>query len=57
MRYINGAGFVVEKVLNKIAHIITWNQVIKLNPDDYIMLDVRTDPETQRVKAAEIDNM
>lgn len=42
---VNMAGYVAENVLNGTAHMITWNQVKNLNPDDYTVLDVRTDME------------
>ncbi len=42
---VNMAGFVAENVLNGISHMITWNQVQKLEPENYVMLDVRTDME------------
>lgn len=42
---VNMAGYVAENVLNNIAHIITWNEVTKLDPKDYVLLDVSTRAE------------
>ena len=39
------AGFVAQNVLSGKSNMITWDEVSKLNKDDYILLDVRTEEE------------
>jgi NADPH-dependent 2,4-dienoyl-CoA reductase/sulfur reductase-like enzyme/rhodanese-related sulfurtransferase len=42
---VNMVGYVAENVLNGIANMITWNQVLKLDSKNYLVVDVRTDIE------------
>jgi len=42
---VNMAGYVAQNVLSGLSHMITWEEVKKLNPDDYMLLDVRTEFE------------
>jgi CoA-disulfide reductase len=42
---VNMAGFVAQNVLSGKSNMITWDEVSKLNKDDYILLDVRTEEE------------
>ena len=42
---VNMAGFVAQNVLAGKSNMITWDEVSKLNKDDYILLDVRTEEE------------
>jgi len=45
---VNMAGFVAQNVLGMKTNTITWDEVSKLNKDDYILLDVRTKGEFMR---------
>lgn len=42
---VNMAGFVAQNVLTGKSHLITWNEVEKMNKGDYILLDVRSSVE------------
>lgn len=42
---VNMAGFVAQNALEGIAHMITWEEVKQMNPEEYILLDVRTQLE------------
>ncbi len=42
---VNMAGFVAQNILEGRSHIATWNEVKELNPDDYILVDVRSEEE------------
>ena len=44
---VNMAGFVAQNVLNGKSHLATWADVVKMNREDYILLDVRTPAEYQ----------
>jgi len=45
---VNMAGYVAQNALLKKTNIITWDEVGKLDKDDYILLDVRTEREFKR---------
>lgn len=45
---VNMAGFVAQNALAGKTNMITWDEVSKLNEDDYILLDVRTEGEFKR---------
>ena len=45
---VNMAGYVAQNALTNKTNIITWDEVSKLNKDDYILLDVRTEGECRR---------
>jgi NADPH-dependent 2,4-dienoyl-CoA reductase/sulfur reductase-like enzyme len=45
---VNMAGYVAQNALTNKTNIITWDEVSKLNKDDYILLDVRTEGEFRR---------
>lgn len=42
---VNMAGFVAQNVLEDKAHMITWDEVKTMKPEDYILVDVRSDIE------------
>ena len=42
---VNMAGFVAQNVLEGRSHIATWNDVKEMNPEDYILVDVRSEEE------------
>jgi len=42
---VNMAGFVAQNVLTNITNMFTWDEVGKLNKEEYILLDVRTEEE------------
>ncbi|MDF2539534.1 MAG: NAD(FAD)-dependent dehydrogenase [Herbinix sp.] len=42
---VNMAGFVAQNVLAGRSHITTWNEVEQMNPENYTLLDVRTELE------------
>lgn len=44
---VNLAGFVAQNVLSGRSHLITWQDVAKMNREDYILVDVRTADEYQ----------
>lgn len=44
---VNLAGFVAQNVLSGRSHLITWQDVTKMNREDYILVDVRTADEYQ----------
>lgn len=44
---VNMAGFVAQNVLTGKSHLITWEDVAKMNREDYILVDVRTATEYQ----------
>lgn len=44
---VNMAGFVAQNVLNGKFHLATWADVVKMNREDYLLLDVRTPAEYQ----------
>jgi len=45
---VNMAGYVAQNALLKKTNIITWDEGGKLDKDDYILLDVRTEREFKR---------
>lgn len=45
---VNMAGFVAQNSLAGLSHLITWDDFAKLNKDDYILVDVRTEWEYRR---------
>ncbi len=42
---VNMAGFVAQNVLAGRSHITTWDEVNTMKPEDYILVDVRTEEE------------
>ncbi len=42
---VNMAGYVAQNVLAGRSHIATWEEVEEMKPEDYILLDVRTELE------------
>lgn len=42
---VNMAGFVAQNILEGRAHITTWNEVEEMNPEDYVIVDVRSEME------------
>lgn len=42
---VNMAGFVAQNVLEGRSHVATWEDVLKMKPEDYILVDVRTELE------------
>ncbi|MDD3174310.1 MAG: CoA-disulfide reductase [Herbinix sp.] len=42
---VNMAGFVAQNILEGRAHTTTWSEVEEMNPEDYILVDVRTELE------------
>ncbi|HWT76366.1 MAG TPA: DsrE/DsrF/DrsH-like family protein [Mobilitalea sp.] len=42
---VNMAGFVAQNVLEGRTHVATWNEVKEMNPEDYVLIDVRSDEE------------
>jgi Uncharacterized NAD(FAD)-dependent dehydrogenases len=42
---VNMAGFVAQNVLEGRSHVATWSDVEEMNPEDFILLDVRTELE------------
>ncbi len=42
---VNMAGFVAQNVLEGRAHVATWEEVERMKPEDYILVDVRTELE------------
>lgn len=42
---VNMAGFVAQNVLAGKTHVVTWNDVMELQNDDYTLVDVRTEEE------------
>ena len=42
---VNIAGFVAQNALTGKSHLVTWEDVLKMNREDYILLDVRTEEE------------
>lgn len=45
---VNIAGFVAQNYLAGLSHLITWNDFEKLNKENYILVDVRTEREYQK---------
>lgn len=44
---VNMAGYLAQNVLAGRAHTITWSEVAGMNPEEYTLLDVRTEEEFQ----------
>jgi NADPH-dependent 2,4-dienoyl-CoA reductase/sulfur reductase-like enzyme/peroxiredoxin family protein/TusA-related sulfurtransferase/rhodanese-related sulfurtransferase len=44
---VNMAGFVAQNVLEGRSHIATWEEVKAMDPEDYILVDVRSEIEYQ----------
>lgn len=44
---VNLAGFVAQNVLSGRSHLITWNDLEKMNRNDYVLVDVRSADEYQ----------
>jgi CoA-disulfide reductase len=42
---VNMAGFVAQNVLEGRSHIATWSDVKEMNPEEYILVDVRSEEE------------
>lgn len=42
---VNMAGFVAQNVLGGRSHIISWGELEQYQPEDYLLLDVRTEDE------------
>jgi peroxiredoxin family protein/TusA-related sulfurtransferase/rhodanese-related sulfurtransferase len=42
---VNMAGFVAQNVLEGRSHIATWSDVKEMNPEDYTLVDVRSEEE------------
>jgi NADPH-dependent 2,4-dienoyl-CoA reductase/sulfur reductase-like enzyme/peroxiredoxin family protein/TusA-related sulfurtransferase len=42
---VNMAGFVAQNVLEGRSHMATWNDIKSLKPEDYILVDVRSEEE------------
>jgi NADPH-dependent 2,4-dienoyl-CoA reductase/sulfur reductase-like enzyme/rhodanese-related sulfurtransferase len=42
---VNMAGFVAQNVLTGKSHLITWQEVLRMNREDYVLVDVRTGEE------------
>lgn len=42
---VNIAGYVAQNVLEGRAHMTTWDGVDRMNPEDYVLVDVRSEPE------------
>lgn len=42
---VNILGFVAQNVLSGKSHMVTWDEVAKMDKQDYILLDVRTNAE------------
>ncbi len=42
---VNMAGFVAQNVLEGRSHVITWNEVTGRKPEEYILVDVRSEEE------------
>ncbi len=42
---VNMAGFVAQNVLEGRSHIATWNDVLEMDQEDYILVDVRSEIE------------
>ncbi|MBP1755730.1 MAG: NAD(FAD)-dependent dehydrogenase, partial [Firmicutes bacterium] len=42
---VNMAGFVAQNVLEGRSHIVTWNDIKTLKPEEYILVDVRSEEE------------
>jgi len=42
---VNMAGFVAQNVLAGRSHMITWEEVEKMNQEEYILVDVRSEDE------------
>ncbi len=42
---VNMAGFVAQNVLEGRSHVATWSDVEKMKPEDYVLVDVRTELE------------
>ncbi len=42
---VNMAGFVAQNILEGRAHTVTWSEVEEMKPEDYILVDVRTELE------------
>jgi peroxiredoxin family protein/TusA-related sulfurtransferase/rhodanese-related sulfurtransferase len=42
---VNMAGFVAQNVLEGRSHVAAWSDVEQMNPEEYILLDVRTEEE------------
>lgn len=42
---VNMAGFVARNVLEGRSHIATWSEVEDMKPEDYVLVDVRTELE------------
>lgn len=42
---VNMAGFVAQNVLAGKSHLITWEDFLRMNREDYVLLDVRTSEE------------
>ena len=42
---VNMAGFVAQNVLEGRSHIVTWNDIKALKPEEYILVDVRSEEE------------
>jgi len=42
---VNMAGFVAQNVLEGRSHLASWNDVKAMNPEEYILVDVRSEDE------------
>jgi len=42
---VNMAGFMAQNVLAGLSHMTTWQEVDELNPEDFVLLDVRSAEE------------
>jgi len=42
---VNMAGFVAQNVLEGRSHMITWEEVNKMNQEEYVLVDVRSEEE------------
>ena len=45
---VNIAGFVAQNYLAGLSHLITWDDFMRLNRDDYVLVDVRTESEYRK---------
>ncbi len=39
---VNMAGYAAQNVLEDRSHVTTWDKVLQMNPEDYMLVDVRT---------------
>lgn len=42
---VNIAGYVAQNVLEGRSHMTTWDSVSRMDPADYVLVDVRSEPE------------